>query len=85
MKELRFIIRGRIKFQDSNIAKTVFRAIYPDVVRNEVKDVSIMLNLVNENVYFEIQSSSYAKFRGTLTSLLRLIRVAIELIEEVRV
>ena len=83
--KLKFTIRGKIKFQDRYVSRTVFKAIYPDIVRNEVRDVLVKLDLTDEIVYFEIQSSSYAKFRGALTSFLRLIRTTVELIEEVRI
>ena len=82
---MRFVIRGSLKFPKEEVAKTVFKAIYPDVVRDEVKNVSMGLSLIDKNIEFEVCSDSYAKFRGAATSLLRLIRLTVELIEEVRV
>ncbi len=73
--EMEYIFRGEISFSDKRISETIFKAIYNDIIRERLKDVHVKLELSGHIVKCEIRSKSFAKFRGFVNTLLRLINL----------
>ena len=67
-----------VEFENELKASSFYRALKADFP-GELKDPSVKLELVRDRIRIEFTSSSYAKMRGVLSTLLRLIRVLEEL------
>jgi len=82
--KLKYVLRGEIRFPESKLAETIYKSIYNDIVREKLVDVNVSLWLKGSKIEFEVSSDSFAKFRGFTNTLLRLIRIGLELIEIVK-
>ncbi|MFQ5711064.1 MAG: KEOPS complex subunit Pcc1 [Candidatus Geothermarchaeales archaeon] len=63
-------------FPSKDIAEVVYSSIHPDVAHEGGRGLQIALTLKGFSILCAISSSSYAKFRGFITSFLRLIFVS---------
>lgn len=67
-----------IDFGEKKFAGVVYRSIYPDIKRDRDRDVEVDLTLFDTFLYFKLSSSSYAKFRGVMATILRLVLLSQE-------
>lgn len=83
-RSLEYILKCDIEFPDETVAKTVYKSIYNDVVRDKLDQVEIKLDLSRSKLGFEIRSRSLAKFLGFTNTTLRLISLVCDLIEKIK-
>ncbi len=72
-----------MSFPDVRLAEVVYSSIYPDMARERIRDLTFELTLSGNSIVCDVSSDSYAKFRGFVTTLLRLIFVSTKIIDVV--
>jgi len=75
-----YSIQVKLGFEGEEVAETVFQAIYSDIKREKMRDVTIDLERSGSTITFTASSPSLAKFRGVVSTFMRLVRVSRELI-----
>lgn len=73
----------RVKTRDRRIAELIYAAISPEMLGDEPGGVKVKTELNGDEIRMNILTESFAKFRGVLSTVLRLIRMSSEIIEGV--
>jgi tRNA threonylcarbamoyladenosine modification (KEOPS) complex Pcc1 subunit len=75
-----YSLQLKVEFEGEKVAETIFRAIYSDVRRERIVDATITLECSGSSIIFTAASPSYARFRGVISTFLRLVGVSEALI-----